>query len=305
MNSSFRDVARRLQIGVGSAYRLHKRFLVTGELSPSKRAGCRQDKRKLDEYHELYIMSLLIDNPGLYLNEMCSKIKDATGVSVSGSTVCRVLRRNGFTRKKIRQIAKQRSVKLRGAYMAEIIYYPGDFLVWLDETGSDKRDHIRKFGYQIRSLPPICHRFLARGTRVSAISAICSEGLLAHDILSGTTNGEKFCDFLRGCLIPCMQPFPAPRSILVMDNCSIHHVQPVKDLLQACGILLIFLPPYSPDYNPCEEMFSYIKYYLKDHDELLNHSTSIQIFRQILNSGFLSVTESQCKQWIAHAGYCT
>ncbi len=57
------------------------------------------------------------------------------------------------------------------------------------------------------------------------------------------------------------------------------------------------------DYNPCEEMFSYIKYYLKDHDELLNPTSSIQLFRQVLNSAFLSVTESQCKQWISHAGY--
>ena len=55
--------------------------------------------------------------------------------------------------------------------------------------------------------------------------------------------------------------------------------------------------------HACEEMFSYIKYYLKDHDKLLNPTSSIQLFRQVLNSAFLSVTESQCKQWISHAGY--
>lgn len=302
MNMSFRDIARRLQIGVGTAFRLYKRFVATGELSPPQRA-CRPDARKLDEYHELYIMSLLIDNPGLYLSEICLAIKDATGVIVSGSTVCRVLQRNGYTRKKITQVAKQRCVEYRGAFMAEIIDYPGDFFVWLDETGSDKRDHIRKFGYQIRGLPPVYHRYLVRGTRLSTISALSSEGLITHEIMTGTTNGDKFYDFLRGNLIPCMQSFPAPRSILVMDNCSIHHVQIIKDLLQSCGILAIFLPPYSPDYNPCEEMFSYIKYYLKDHDELLNPTSSIQLFRQVLNSAFLSVTESQCKQWISHAGY--
>ncbi len=126
--------------------------------------------------------------------------------------------------------------------MAEIIDYPGDFFVWLDETGSDKRDHIRKFGYQIRGLPPVYHRYLVRGTRLSTISALSSEGLIAHEIMTGTTNGDKLYDFLQGNLIPCMQSFPAPRSILVMDNCSIHHVQIVKDLLQACGILAIFLP---------------------------------------------------------------
>ena len=58
-------------------------------------------------------------------------------------------------------------------------------------------------------------------------------------------------------------------SILVMDNCSIHHVQPVLDTLKQMGILVLLLPPYSPDMNPIEEMFSYIKYYLKDHDPIL------------------------------------
>ena len=134
-----------------------------------------------------------------------------------------------------------------------------------------------KFGYQIWGLAPTYHRILNRGTRVSAIAALCSEGVLAYETLTGTTNGGTFVDLLRGSLIPCMQSFPASKSIIVMDNCSIHHVQEVKDLFEAVGILLIFLPPYSPDYNPCEEMFSY---YLKDHDEILQ-SLNTRFFRHI------------------------
>jgi hypothetical protein len=49
-----------------------------------------------------------------------------------------------------------------------------------------------------------------------------------------------------------MHPFPGEMSISIMDNCSVHHIQEVTDLLEAAG--LIFLPPYSPDYNPCEEL---------------------------------------------------
>ena len=54
------------------------------------RSHSRPEARKLDELHELYIIALLIDNPGLYLNEICEKIKSNTGVSVSGPTVCRL-----------------------------------------------------------------------------------------------------------------------------------------------------------------------------------------------------------------------
>ena len=69
MGLSFRDIAQRLQIGVGSAYRLYRRFSLTGELSASKRSR-RSDKRKLDELHELYIIGLLVVNPGVYLAEI-------------------------------------------------------------------------------------------------------------------------------------------------------------------------------------------------------------------------------------------
>ena len=69
MGLSFRDIAKRLQIGVGSAYRLYRRFTLAGEFSSKKKRARRPDVRKLDEHHELYIMGLLMENPGLYLIE--------------------------------------------------------------------------------------------------------------------------------------------------------------------------------------------------------------------------------------------
>ena len=84
MDLTFRESFKHLQIGVGSAYRLYRRFIATGEFSSPKRYS-RPDARKLDEHHELYIIRLLMENPGLYLIEVCEKIKTATGVVVSGA----------------------------------------------------------------------------------------------------------------------------------------------------------------------------------------------------------------------------
>ena len=61
----------------------------------------------------------------------------------------------------------------------------------------------------------------------------------------------------------------SPNSILIMNNCSIHHISEVKELMRQSGIVMLFLPPYSPDLNPVEEAFSYIKNYLQKHDQLL------------------------------------
>jgi len=96
-----------------------------------------------------------------------------------------------------------------------------------------------------------------------------------------------------------MLPFDGtnPKSIAIMDNCSIHHVQAVVAIFDAAEILLLFLPPYSPDldYNPTEETFSYIKVYLKEHD----------LFLQVLDDpmpinrgAFNSITQEQCNGWI-------
>ena len=89
-------------------------------------------------------------------------------------------------------------------------------------------------------------------------------------------------------------------SIAVMDNCSIHHVQEVKKLFDDAGILVFFLPPYSPDYNPIEEAFSAVKYYLKEHDEILQ---SVADPLPIVSSAFHSITPLKYKQWIVHSGY--
>jgi hypothetical protein len=95
-------------------------------------------------------------------------------------------------------------------------------------------------------------------------------GILAVELMTGSVNGDIFFDYVRGSLIPEMQPFDgrSPKCIAVMDNCSIHHVHPVTQLFEDAGILLLYLPPYSPDFMPIEKTFSYIKYYLKEHDNV-------------------------------------
>lgn len=129
------------------------------------------------------------------------------------------------------------------------------------------------------------------------------KGLVAYNLVYGNVNGEKFLEFIQGKLVPEMLPYDGenPLSILVMDNCSIHHVQPVLETLQDMGILILFLPPYSPDMNPLEEMFSYIKYYLKDHDQVLQ---AMEDPLPLLEASFESVSNDQCVGWVEHAGYC-
>ena len=77
-------------------------------------------------------------------------------------------------------------------------------------------------------------------------------------------------------------------SIAILDNCSVHHVNEVLDLFHQAGILVLFLPPYSPHLNLCEEAFSFIKSYLRRHDELLQVLPSPL---DVIKSAFNNITE--------------
>ena len=180
-------------------------------------------------------------------------------------------------------------------------FFHTDQIVWLDETGCDRRDQIRKYGYSLRGERPVYHRLFHRGSRISAITAMSTDGIIALELFQGTLNGDRYLDFLRGTLIPEMQPFNglSPQSVLVLDNCSVHHISGAIDLLREAGILVVFLPPYSPDLNPVEELFSAVKYYLKEHDEILQ---AMRNPTPLIKSAFDYISPEQCKGWIHHSG---
>jgi transposase len=300
MDLKYRDIARNLSVSLGTVHNIWAHFESTGEVCPSK--PNREETRVLTGQQELLITGLLLDNPSLYISEISDKIVELTGIQISASTICRIIHRNGLTRKKIQQIALQRNTGYRGQFMAEVQYHRTDQFVWIDETGSDRKDHIRKSGYALRGERPVYHRILHRGKRISAIAAMASDGIVAVELLKGTVNGEIFYDFVRGSLIPEMQPFDGQnsRSIAILDNCSIHHVLEVRELFSEAGILVFFLPPYSPDYNPIEELFSCVKYYLKDHDEILQ---AMNDPIPLIQAAFDSITKDKCMGWIRHSGY--
>ena len=300
---TFVDIGRRLGIASSTAHRIFTQFVDTGGIEPVGRHEARMYMRKMDEYMEMFVIGLILEEPYLYLKELCVKVKEYSGVEVCEATICKLLHRHGVTRKKMRQVALQRSCSVRGHFMAKVLLYPKIMYVFLDETDCDNRSFMRKYGNAIRSEVPVCRRLLVRGQRISAIAAISCDGVVALEMKKGTVDSDIFYDFVRGSLIPQMQTFDgvSARSVVIMDNCSIHHVPEVKDIFARSGIPVFFLPPYSPDNNPIEEAFSYVKGYLRKHDNLLQ---SISDPCDVIKSAFDSITPSHCNQWINHSGYC-
>ena len=176
--------------------------------------------------------------------------------------------------------------------MADISQYLSNMFVWADETGSDARDMLRRYGYAFRGERAVCHQLTVRGQRMSSIAAISVEGVIDVYHTTSTCTGETFYDFVRGSIIPNMQPYPNPTSVLIIDNCSIHHVDCIRELIRDAGILLIYLPPYSPDYNPIECVFGFVKSYLKQHEEVME--AFINKFDLVQAALILMKSQSKC-----------
>ena len=175
-------------------------------------------------------------------------------------------------------------------------------LVFIDETGTDRRDAMRRFGYSLRGQPAKTHKLLVRGKHITAIVAICVEGILACKIVEESVTGEVFEDFFYTCLLPKLSPFNGEnaKSVVIMDNASVHHVDSVVETFQQLGVLIHFLPPYSPDLNPIEESFSKLKSVMWANEQLLDSGLDIEA---LILTGLSSITSDDCIAWINNAGY--
>ncbi len=137
-----------------------------------------------------------------------------------------------------------------------------DQLVFVDETSSDNRSVVPSYGYSLVNRRAVSYNTFLRGTRLNVIAAIDIHGLIDYNILTKSVSAADFNDFFVHDLLPHCNPYPGPRSVIVMDNASIHRKPFLIPLCEALGVLIIFLSPYSPDFNPIELSFRCLKQYL-------------------------------------------
>ena len=295
------ELAVRFCVSERTVRRYIDLFHQTGDVEP--RIGQVGRRRLLGEYEQAVLLHTILSRPGIYLSEIQEELFDHFGVLVSVPTICRTLKYIGCTRQTMHHVAIQRSDTLRAKFMSEISVYDPAMLVWLDESGFNRRDATRKYGYSVRGRPLSDHHLLVRGTRYTAIPIISIEGI--HDVYlrEGTMDGNQFEHFVQSSLLPILQPFNNIniRSVVVLDNASIHHVDKVRDLIEGqADSRLIYLPPYSPDLNPTGGVFSQVKSIIKKDCQLFEVYSAP---RALIAMTFGMVTVQDCLGHIPNCGY--
>lgn len=126
------------------------------------------------------------------------------------------------------------------------------------------------------------------------IAALDVEGVRCATVVDGAVNADVFESFLEQVLVPALEP----GDVVVMDNLSSHKRQRTRDLIEGAGAELAYLPPYSPDLNPIEMIFSKVKQTLRS----LGLRTREALWTA-MQAGLDRITPSDASNCFRHCGY--
>jgi transposase len=185
-------------------------------------------------------------------------------------------------------------VKAKAAvFLEEISKTPTENLVFLDEAGVNlgmTMTHARApIGERAFSVRPA-----GTQSNISLVGAIRSTGMCALYPYDGPVDGERFLSFLDNHLIPNLKS----GDVVVMDNLRVHHISEVATRLEPVGAKALYLPPYSPEKNPIEEVWSLIK-----HAFRVAEARTIAAFIEAMLKARSLVTREKIEAYYIHAGY--
>lgn len=126
------------------------------------------------------------------------------------------------------------------------------------------------------------------------ISALRFDGSTADMVLDGATDGAAFGAYVEHVLIPQLRP----ADIVVMDNLAAHKMTAIVTAIEQTGAKVRFLPPYSPDFNPIEKMWSKIKAYLRKVE-----ARTKETLWQAIGAALRTVTAKDALGWFESCGY--
>lgn len=119
-------------------------------------------------------------------------------------------------------------------------------------------------------------------------------GLSAPLVVDGPINGELFLAYVQQHLVPTLKP----GDIVIMDNLSSHKVAGVREAIEAAGARLLFLPPYSPDFNPIEQVFAKLKALLRKASE-----RTVSALWDRIGTLVDRFEPAECRNYFRHSGY--
>ncbi len=166
-------------------------------------------------------------------------------------------------------------------------------LVFLDETWA-KTNMIRPRGRSLEGTRLIAKVPHGHWKTTTFLAALRSTGLTAPLVIDGPVNGDLFLAYVEQHLLPTLKR----GDIVIMDNLSSHKRAGVREAIESVGASLIYLPPYSPDFNPIELLFSKFKWLLRSAAE-----RTVEALWETCGKLLDQFSETECRNYFRHCGY--
>ncbi|WP_197728609.1 IS630 family transposase [Rhizobium ruizarguesonis] len=290
---SARQAAARFGVGISTAIRWIAR---ASDGEPTSRPQGWRRSSSLDA-HEAFVVEMIDDRKDVTLDEMVERLCVERQVGISRSALGAWLRRRGWTFKKKSAHALEQDrldvLKRRRAWFDGQLDLDPEKLIFIDETGlSTKMARLR--GRAIRG--ERCRAGVPHGhwKTTTFTGALRLTGMTAPFVYDGAMNGNVFLAYVEQVLLPTLQT----GDVVVMDNLPAHKTAGVRDAIERAGAKLMFLPPYSPDFNPIENAFSKLKAMLRARAE-----RKIDALWDAVGALMPRFTPAECANYFKAAGY--
>lgn len=180
-------------------------------------------------------------------------------------------------------------IQKRQMWNEKINEYDVNNLIFIDESGVNT-NMVRLYGRAMGGNRSVDNMPLNTPKNTTILSSIRLNGETAYTTYQGGTTKDKFIDYLKNVLAPTLDK----NDIVIMDNMRTHHAKDVQKIFEELKMNVIFLPPYSPDFNPIEKMWSKIKSILRKL-----RSRTLTELSESIKQAFSKITVSDCYGWFS------
>jgi len=181
----------------------------------------------------------------------------------------------------------------RSAWQAEQKQLEPSRLVFIDETWVTT-NMTPRYGRAVKGQRLIGYAPHGHRQTTTFLAALCHDRLAAPAVFNGPINGETFLAWVLQFLVPLLRP----GDIVLMDNLSSHKVAGVREAIEAAGAVLRYLPPYSPDFNPIEQVFAKLKTLLRKAA-----ARTIETLWNAIGHLLAAFSPAECANYFTDAGY--
>jgi len=260
----------------------------------------------ISDEHAALLIEIICDNPWLYLDEMSAELHLRSGAAYTPISCYKELIRRGYTLKTMQYAAVQRDEEQRQLYWNSLneLHVRPEYLLFCDETSKKNSDLRRKRGWGGRGVRVTRRSILHHQKNLSILALYGISGFVDFDCKEGGYSADSFMEAFEFMILPHLRRFPGPCSVLVMDNCQIHHTYEAEILALAAsvGARVIFLAPYSPIDSPIEPAFNVFKMHWTRHLDYFETLPVVEAVRECLFHCYENPAESAVEAY-RHCGY--